>query len=199
VAVTPTFCRQLLMPRLALFRNAYPDIDLVFQVSIPLLDVKAEPADLEVRYGAGAYTDCQHRLLLTDRVTPACSPGFLHEFGPFDGLRRAEEVQQTRLLFSPLEPWSSWFAHCGLHLPEPQAEAQFNDLGLAYDAAASGLGVVLLRHRLGAEWLSAGRLVALSPQAAASPNAHHLCWHGDAPTRWECQAFADWLTQSLSA
>ena len=61
IAVTPTFCRQVVMPRLELFRNAFPDIELILQVSIPLLDVTAEPADLEVRYGAGAYTDREHR------------------------------------------------------------------------------------------------------------------------------------------
>ena len=57
VAVTPTVCRQFVMPRLELFRNAYPDIELILQVSIPLLDVTAEEADLEIRFGTGGYTD----------------------------------------------------------------------------------------------------------------------------------------------
>lgn len=197
VAVTPTFCRELVMPHLALFRNAYPDVDLVFQVSIPLLDVKAEPADLEVRFGPGGYSDCEHRLLLTDAVTPACSPGFLHEFGPFAGLCTRAELTGVRLVRSPLEPWSPWFQHCGVRLAEPQLGAQFNDLGLAYDAAASGLGVVLLRQRLGAAWVASGRLVKLSPLSVPTPNRHYLCWAPGAMERWECQAFAEWLTQLM--
>lgn len=44
-----TRCRQFVMPRLELFRSAYPDIELILQVSIPLLNVTAEKADLEVR------------------------------------------------------------------------------------------------------------------------------------------------------
>src|SRR6478609_6308251 len=68
IAVTPTFSRQFLMPRLELFRNIYPDIELVLQVSIPLLDVTAEQADLEVRYGPGGYADCEHRLVLEEQV-----------------------------------------------------------------------------------------------------------------------------------
>jgi DNA-binding transcriptional LysR family regulator len=71
VAVTPTFCRQFLMPKLEIFRNNYPDIDLVLQVSIPLLNVTAEEADLEVRFGVGGYADIEHRLILSDEVTPA--------------------------------------------------------------------------------------------------------------------------------
>jgi DNA-binding transcriptional LysR family regulator len=53
VAVTPTFSRSILMPRLRGFIEAYPEIDLTLQVSIPLLDVVAEDADLMVRFGTG--------------------------------------------------------------------------------------------------------------------------------------------------
>ncbi len=86
VAVTPTFCRQFVMPRLELFRTTYPDIELILQVSIPLLEVTAEPADLEVRFGTGGYADLEHRMILTDEITPACSPSYLNEFGPFIGV-----------------------------------------------------------------------------------------------------------------
>jgi DNA-binding transcriptional LysR family regulator len=50
-------CRQFVMPRLELFRSAYPDIELILQVSIPLLNITAEKADLEVRCGTGGYTE----------------------------------------------------------------------------------------------------------------------------------------------
>src|SRR3954470_21899633 len=53
VAVTPPFSRSILMPRLRAFIEAYPEIDLMLQVSIPLLDVVAEEADLMIRFGSG--------------------------------------------------------------------------------------------------------------------------------------------------
>ncbi len=197
LAVTPTFSRQFLMPRLELFRNIYPDIDLVLQVSIPLLDVTAEPADLEVRYGGGNYADCEHRPLLEELVVPACSPSYLNEFGPFHGFRTAAEIAAARLIRSPLEPWGTWFASCGIDQPEPQLGSQFNDLGLVYDAAASGFGVALVRQKMGAAWFESGRLVALSEHAVRSPHRHTLCWQPGALERWECAAFADWLVQAL--
>ena len=83
VAVTPTFSRSILMPRLRGFIEAYPEIDLTLQVSIPLLDVVAEDADLMIRFGTGRYADVEHLCLLTDEVTPLCSPAFLREHGPF--------------------------------------------------------------------------------------------------------------------
>lgn len=199
LAVTPTFCRQFLMPKLELFRNAYPEIELVLQVSIPLLDVKAEPADLEVRFGVGGYTDVEHRLIMEDDLSPACSPSYLHEFGPFDGFTSEAEMTRARLIRSPLEPWGPWFAECGVSQKEPSAGSQFNDLGLVYDAAATGFGVTLVRHKLGAAWLDSGRLVRLSNRSVRSVHRHYLCWAPGALERWECAAFVDWLVQALPA
>ena len=198
VAITPTFCRQFVMPRLELFRNAYPDIELILQVSIPLLDVKAEDADLEIRFGNGSYTDIEHRMILADEVTPVCSPSYLNEFGPFDGFDSESEIRSARLIRSPLEPWSNWFSAVGLDRPEPHVGAQFNDIGLVYDAAASGFGVTLLRLKMGGTWLESGRLVRLSSRSVPAAHSHYICWQPGALDRWECAAFADWLQQSLA-
>ena len=197
VAVTPTFCRQFVMPRLELFRNAYPDVELTIQVNIPLMNVTAEEADLVVRFGTGGYTDLEHRLIVTDEVTPVCSPAYLREYGPFEGFDTEAEWSQVRLMKSLLEPWSPWFAACGVTRGEPEGGAQFNDLGLVYDAAASGFGVALMRLKLGASWLDSGRLVRLSPRTVPSPHKHYICWIPGAMERWECAAFVDWLQQVL--
>jgi DNA-binding transcriptional LysR family regulator len=198
IAITPTFCRVFLMPRLELFRDAYPDVELTLQVSIPFADVTAEDADLEVRFGVGAYTDRECRVVLAEEVTPACSPRFLNDFGPFDGFETAAEIDGTHLLRSPLEPWGTWFASCGLKRKEPDTGSQLNDLGLVYDAAASGFGVTLVRPRLGNAWLQSGRLVRLSSRSVLSPHRHYICWKPGTLERWECAAFADWLERALA-
>ena len=197
VAISPTFCRQLVMPKLELFRNAYPDIELTLQVAIPLMNVTAEKADLEIRFGTGGYSDVEHRLILEDDITPACSPNHLHEFGPFSGFETGAEFDQAHLIRTPLEPWGTWFDSCGVKRPEPDKGARFNDAGLVYDAAASGFGVALVRLKLGAVWFDTGRLVRLSPRAVPSPHRHYICWQKGNLERWECAAFVDWLMQVL--
>ncbi|MEY2894146.1 MAG: hypothetical protein RJA98_4054 [Pseudomonadota bacterium] len=198
LAVPPTFSRQILLPRLALFRHAYPEVELILQVSIPLLDVKAEEADFEIRYGTGPYTGLDHVRVLSDEVCPVCSPEFLNEFGPFGSFEEAEVVQRARLIRSPLESWNTWFRAFGIALPEPRLGAQFNDVGLMMDASAAGFGVSLMRLQLCRDWLDNGRLVRLSPHAVPSPNHHFLCWKPGTLERWECAAFADWLRQALA-
>ncbi len=116
VAVTPTFSRSILMPRLRSFIDAYPEIDLTLQVSIPLLDVVAEDADLMIRFGTGRYADVEHLCLMTDEVTPLASPAWLREHGPLDSV---EDLLAARLIKSPLEPWRTWFLAHGVDAPEP--------------------------------------------------------------------------------
>lgn len=195
LAVTPTFARSMLMPRLRGFLEAYPEVDLTLQVSIPLLDVVAEDADLTVRFGTGRYADVEHLCLLTDEVTPLASPAFLREHGPFDSI---EELQAAKLIRSPLEPWRTWFLAHGSDAPEPTEGSTFNDIGLMCDAAAQGLGIALVRLKLAQPWLEHGSLERLSERSVPSPHAHYLCWRAGTMDRWECAAFADWLRKSLA-
>lgn len=198
LAVTPTFSRQILLPRLALFRHAYPDIELTLQVSIPLLNTTAEEADLQIRYGPGGYTDVEELCVLSDDVFPVCSPEFLNEFGPFDGFDTALAISRAHLIRSPLEPWRTWFDACGIAMAEPRLGAQFNDVGLVMDAAVAGFGVALARAKLGLAWLDSGRLIRLSPRAARSPHHHFVCWKPGTLERWECAAFVEWLRHALA-
>jgi DNA-binding transcriptional LysR family regulator len=188
LAVTPTFARSILMPRLRQFADAYPEIDITLQVSIPLLDVVAEDADLTVRFGTGRYADVEHVCLMKDDVTPLASPAYIREHGPFD---TPEDLADATLLRSPLEPWRTWFAAHDQDWPEPIDGSSFNDIGLMCDAAAQGLGVGLVRLKLGAPWLENGTLVRIFPRQVPSPHGHYLCWRTGAMDRWECAALAD--------
>jgi DNA-binding transcriptional LysR family regulator len=195
LAVTPTFARSILMPRLRHFAEAYPEIDLTLQVTIPLLDVVAEDADLTIRFGTGRYADVEYQCIMKDDVVPMASPAYVREFGPFVA---PDDLADATLLRSPLEPWRTWFAAHDLDWPEPVDGSSFNDIGLMCDAAAQGLGVGLVRLKLGAPWLENGTLVRLSTRQVPSPHGHYLCWRTGAMDRWECAAFADWLTSAVS-
>ncbi len=194
LAVTPTFARSMLLPRLKQFSEAYPEIDITLQVSIPLLDVVAEDADLIVRFGTGRYADVEHVCLMKDEVTPMASPAFVRENGPFD---QQEDLEGMPLLRSPLDPWRTWFAAHNLDWPEPAEGSQFNDVGLMCDGAAAGMGIALVRLKLGAPWLENGTLVRLYERHVPSPHAHYLCWRTGTMERWECAAFAAWLKKAV--
>ena len=72
-----------------------------------------------------------------------------------------------------------------------------DDSTLTYHAVHAGMGVALVRLKLGAPWIENGTLVRLFDLDAPSPHAHYLCWRTGAMDRWECAAFADWLHKSM--
>jgi LysR family transcriptional regulator, glycine cleavage system transcriptional activator len=195
LAAPPTFARTILLPRLKQFFEAYPEIDLAIQVSIPLLDVVAEEADLMIRFGSGHYSDVEHCCLMRDEITPLAAPAFVRKHGL---LESAESLEGLPLLRSPLEPWRTWFAAHGRPEPDTVDGSQFNDMGLLCDAASAELGVALVRLKLGASWLESGRLIRLFDNQIPSPHAHHLCWRTGTMDRWECAAFAGWLKKALA-
>ena len=154
----------------------------------------AEDADLMVRFGTGRYADVEHVCLMKDTVTPLASPAYVRENGPFAA---AADLEGQTLLRSPLEPWRTWFSAHQFDWPEPVDGSQFNDIGLMCDGAAAGMGIALVRLKLGAPWLENGSLVRLFDRDVPSPHAHYLCWRTGTMDRWECSAFADWLRTSI--
>lgn len=178
LAVTPTFARVILIPRLRQFTEAYPEIDIALQVSIPLLDVIGEDADLMVRFGAGHYADVEHIELARDTVTPLASPSFIREHGPFE---RPDDLEGMPLLRSPLEPWRTWFAATGLDMAEPNEGSQFNDIGLMCDAASASMGIALVRHKLGAPGWKTAHWCACSMSMLPAPT-HTIC--AGRPASW---------------
>ena len=137
---------------------------------------------------------------MQDEVTPLASPAYVREHGPFDS---PDDLDCQALLRSPLEPWRTWFAANQQDWPEPLEGSQFNDIGLMCDAAAAGMGIALVRLKLGAPWLENGSLVRLGSSPTftdnvVSPHAHYLCWRTGMMDRWECAAFAEWLKQVLA-
>lgn len=189
VSVPPTFARQLLMSRLPEYLRLRPEVELEFHLSIPLQDVTAEQADVEVRWGLGDYPDRVVTKLFDDEVVLLASPSYLsaHELHGVGDLARVE------LLRSPLLPWGPCFAAAGLDWPEPERGAVFNDLGMLLEVAAAGLGVAVGTRRLSAAWIETGRLVPLFGLSAPAPFTYYVVSTPQQGRRPAVRDFVDWL------
>jgi DNA-binding transcriptional LysR family regulator len=197
VAVPPTFARNILVPRLAGFTEQHPDIELELHLTIPLLDVKAGEADVEVRFGGGQYADAGGpELLLAEPVFPIAAPAYVQRAGPF---RAPAALARANLLRSPLEPWRPWFQAAGLDWAEPAHGVQFNDLGLLMEAAVAGQGIALGRRTIVQHWLASGLLVAVFELCADSPHAYWLLYHAADLARPEVRTFVEWLRRAVKS
>src|SRR3546814_9599430 len=87
------------MPRVPDFRRANPGVDVQIVASQSLAPGLEADADLAVLFGDGDDFARQFagdlRLLIPERATAVCSPGFRSRFGPFG---RIEELLRVPLI-----------------------------------------------------------------------------------------------------
>ena len=184
VASPPTFAREVLVPRLASFTQAHPDVELELVLSIPFLAIQPGEADVEVRHGVPGAD----RLLLNDRVLPLAAPTLLRQL---PALRTPADLRHAPLLRTPIEPWAPWFRAAGLNWPEPATGPRLVDLGLVLEAALSGQGVALGRPSLALRWLQTGALQPLFGLSTTPATQYQLNCAAEAGGA--AAAFADWL------
>lgn len=156
VCAPPTFARHVLVPALDDFTATHPDVELEIVLSVPYLDAASADVDVEIRHGDESAHGGD--VLMTDIALPMAAPGVVERAG---GLIVPADLARTRLLRTPLEPWTPWFRAAGLDWPEPVQGPRLVDLGLLLEAAACGQGVALGRPSLARHWLRSGALLPL--------------------------------------
>lgn len=186
VCAPPTFARQILVPALASFTRAHPQIELEIVLSVPYLDQAAGDAQLEVRHGDVAAHGGE--VLMNDLVVPLAAPALL---AGRDLSAGPAALATLPLLRSPLEPWAPLFAAAGLTpRDEPARGPRLVDLGLLLEAAASAQGVAPGRPTLARPWLRTGALVPLFELQAPARTQYYIA---HAAPQGAAAVFADWL------
>ena len=153
-----------------------------------------EQIDFRLSYGAGDRRYDHYVELFTDRVVPACSPGFLAQHP----VRTPGDILEGPLLniawdvaHRPPPSWGDWARSVGL--PPPLAsDLTFSLSSAGIDAAVNGGGFVLGQVALIAEDLANGRLVVPIDLPLSMPESYFLAWDPavlDRPFGKEFQAF----------
>lgn len=197
LTVPPTFARCLLMPCLAGFTEAHPDIVVDVFLSVPLYDLSLSESDIEVRFGAGKYPDLETVKLLEEPAFPVASPAYLERIG---GIASPEELSKATLLRSALEPWKPWFEEAGLDWQEPTTGLRVDDLGLLLEAVRHGHGVCLTRAHFAQQMVASGEVVELFDiRLASPPHAYYVVYEPNVRARPEVQLFIDWLLATFKS
>ncbi|MBC7514592.1 MAG: LysR family transcriptional regulator [Herminiimonas sp.] len=191
ITVPPTFARYLLVPNLAEFTVAHPDISVELFVSVPLYDLSLSESDVEIRFGAGRYPNIVTAKLFEEPAFAVASPRYLATIAP---LQTPADLRQATLLRSALEPWQPWFDAAGLDWPEPSTGVRVDDLGLLLEAIKHGHGVGLTRKHFARDMLAAGDIVQLfDVQLVSPPHAYYLVYDQQVQERPEVALMIDWL------
>ncbi len=196
VSLLPSFAANWLVARLQQFHALHPDIDLQLDPTLALADFAAGATDLAIRYGDGAWTGAEARLIVAEAVAPVISPRLLREG---DGLRRPEDLLRHTLLLTrnPVD-WTIWAEAAGLDLSSART-IQLTDYNIAIQAALDGQGVAMGRALLVRELLRSGRLVEpFAPAVTAGRLGHWLVTpKGQSPAP-ATRIFIDWLMRQAN-
>lgn len=207
IGAPPALASKWLTPRLHGFMSLHPEIDLRISADESYIDSRPESGevnvvgevDLAIRSGSGDYPDFVSRRLLATYALPMCSPRLLSGEQP---LRSPEDLRHHTLLHyqfdfeeaqSDRPTWATWLKAAGIDDIESHRGLTFNQVAMAIEAAADGLGVVLGIPVIAAADLAAGRL--LMPFALSLPvGADYYLVHSPEAVREPAVAvFRDWL------
>jgi len=191
LSATPAFAAKWLVPRIAAFRAAHPDIDLTVLATFEVVDLDSGAADLALRYGDGPYPNLIAEPLVTDRFAPVASPRL--------GIKRPGDLKVATLLHcdwyrtDPRNPnWRHWLKLAGIEGVDSRAGIRFNDDTHAIQAAVAGTGIALHSLLLVADELATGTLtVPFGPEIEGF--TVHLVRSRNRPETEAMKAVQAWL------
>ncbi|CAM3841993.1 LysR substrate-binding domain-containing protein [Xenorhabdus thuongxuanensis] len=193
LSTTPAFATKWLIPRLALFQEAYSDIDLHIHASNTPVDLNTGTVDLAIRYGPGQYAGEVATLLLEDHFAPVASPTLITMI--------SQDVSQWPLIHfdwhRPLPvdlTWSAWAQATGLKPPDLSTGIRYSEESHAIQATIAGQGVALLSLLLIEEELRLGVLQVVT-EPSLKGMAYHVLRSNQYPVSEEVAIVNNWLLQ----
>lgn len=165
-----------ILPRLAAFRQRFPQLELEFDIQSASDESMRDDVDAFVQMGRGDETDLVVERLWQSSWIPVTTPEFAREVGQTDiAVLRADFPLLHYKFHATL--WDEWFA---LHAPGMKP----CESGMLVDSGATGLallesgvkGILLGLFPLMSELVRAGRVVVLKNEALTASEDYHLAY-----------------------
>lgn len=201
ITCTPGFASFWLIPRLARFTAAHPQVDVRISATLSIVDLDRGNVDLAVRF----VPDGEGRgpRLFEEAVQPLCSPTLLRD--PARPLKTPQDLSAHTLLTvemagAPLTvDWEPWLRVMGVEDVRMAHTMRFTQYSEAVAAAVAGQGVVIGRLPLLADLVRERKLVAPFRTAATSSRGYFLTLAPQGLRNPDALAFTDWLQAEAAA
>ncbi|WDZ80364.1 LysR substrate-binding domain-containing protein (plasmid) [Ensifer adhaerens] len=195
ISATISFSHFWLLPRIAAFSRAYPEIKLRIITQDTRTSIEASDVDLAIRYGTGTWSDGQAELLFEDEVFPICSADYLLTAGPIQTL---EDLVRHPLISSDIEDptwtgWEEWLAAFSVKAPKKARGLRCSYYTEAIYAALNGQGIALGWNRLVADLIQQSRLVRLTDASIRTRAAYFVVVPTRKPRKESGRLFIEWL------
>ena len=187
--------RAIVLPRIAAFRQAYPDLALTISLSDRLVDLTREGIDCAVRVGALQDSSLVARPLGSMRFLIAASPAYLARRGVpagVDELAGHEGIVHFSGRTGRAFDWELGTGDGAVKLAVTGSLA-VNDAEANLCCALQGLGLAQLGRYQARRYLESGELVEVLPGAEPTAMPVSLLYPRGRMGSPRLQAFAHWL------
>ena len=191
-----------LVPRLASFQLAQPDVDVRISADNRKVDLEREGFDVALRYLAAGEAPPGALLMFEEEVFPVAAPKVA---ASLPRQVSAEDFSKIVLLAydddraAPWFSWEPWLLGLGLSGAKPKAVLRFNQYDQIMRAAEEGQGVALGRGPLVARAIAEGRLKPLAVKREKVPARAYYLVRAAGNARPEVDRFVGWLTEEAAA
>lgn len=198
LTTTPSFAETWLMPRLAGFWAAHPDVPLTVTTQTELVDLRRDGVDLAIRYGRGPWPGLEGEVLVRTNTVAVARPGLIGALPKVADCSSPEALRRLvglAWIVGPNQPeFDDWLRSGGIDI-EVMKRTEYHSNALILAACRAGAGVAAQPRVLVEQDLADGRLEVLAEEVY-SGRSYHLLWlPGVPPAR--VKTFVTWLRRNL--
>ena len=196
LTLPPSLAVAWLIPRLAAFEAAAPEIDVQLVITTRVVDLRRDHVDLAIRHGRGSWDGVRAVFLFEDLATPVAAPGLLPPgVGP-------DQVPDTvRFIENRNFPgeWEEWTRARGLPPPAMGRALSLESIEQVLEVAEAGHGLAMGRSPYVDARLERGSLVTPFGHIGPTGAAYYLCTPSDDDQTGAARKLARWVTEKAEA
>lgn len=206
ITVEPSFAAAWLVPRLDDFKGRNPEVDVLIDSSMRIVDLERQEADIGIRYAVEPGKEFLVHRLFDDETLAVCSPALAE--GP-PALGKLEDLEEVTLIHMELSDmawissashwfnWRTWLEAAGAGGIKPRRSLRFNDYNLAIQAAVAGHGVVLGSLPIVRDAIEANLLVSPFVERGRTDVGYDLMATREAMAKPEVASFVEWILERI--
>ncbi|MEK1943180.1 MAG: LysR family transcriptional regulator [Pseudomonas sp.] len=194
-----TFGTYCLMPVIADYLNAYPEVQIDLTLSDRVVDLIDEGYEAVIRIGELADSSLLSRRLKPYRLIACAAPQYLQRRGTPTTPTELADHDCLGFTYAARPPAREWPFMAGdiLHLAQVRNRFQVNDSRAQLAAAREGIGIIMGAEMMLTEDIQSGRLIRLLPDFDAPALPVHLLIPGDRRVLPKLRSFVDQVVEQL--
>ncbi|WP_395826022.1 LysR substrate-binding domain-containing protein [Collimonas sp.] len=192
-ATLPTFGVKWLIPRLAGFNAAHPEVILNLSTEVLPFDFNSRLVDAAIHFGEPNWPGAVMVRLMGEEVLPVCNQELGYRIKCIKDLSEMTLLQHT----TRPQAWQDWFSRVGVACPDALSGPRFEQLSMVIQAAAAGLGVALMPKFLVETEIALGQLHVPFPFAVKSPQSYYLTYPEKNASKAALLKFQQWILGEL--